>query len=314
MQRQTFSLVLAFALVGLCAGGQCLASAEGIGEQVEVHGRAPARGEVMRGGRHVALRTALADIVPRAYSINLPNAGAWADTPVSWQGRRPFVEVLHEIVAVNPRLVAQVDTDLRLVTVTERAPVVDAQRAPASPSLSLPGASQRDSAGGSKPSQVPVTSDAGNDHHSAEALIAMHPPLLTKYFADDKGAGAAQSAIAPPMAARAVPHAALMRAPPTVSVAAAPALPAAPAVSEWRIEPSDRTVKDAMARWAKEAGWQFIWDVPTDYAVDASATVRGTLEDALHAVVQALQRSQVPIQVILYKGNKVLRVVAEGAA
>jgi len=87
-----------------------------------------------------------------------------------------------------------------------------------------------------------------------------------------------------------------------------------PQAQEWRIAPSDRTIKNALARWASEAGWQFVWDVPTDFTVDASATLHGTLQEALDAVVQALKRSQVPIQVILYKGNKVIRVVGEGAA
>ncbi|PLZ00052.1 pili assembly chaperone [Burkholderia sp. WAC0059] len=95
---------------------------------------------------------------------------------------------------------------------------------------------------------------------------------------------------------------------------AAQAEPAAtPAAQAWKIEISDGTIKGVMDRWAQSVGWQFVWDVPIDFPVDATATIHGSFEDALNKVVAALQHSQVPIQVILYKGNKVLRVVPEGA-
>ncbi|MEJ0003012.1 MAG: toxin co-regulated pilus biosynthesis Q family protein [Pararobbsia sp.] len=77
---------------------------------------------------------------------------------------------------------------------------------------------------------------------------------------------------------------------------------------------SDGSVRNALSRWASDAGWQFIWDVPTDFAVDATATIHGTLSEALRQVVDALAGSQVPIQVVLYKRNRVLRVVPKGAS
>jgi hypothetical protein len=54
--------------------------------------------------------------------------------------------------------------------------------------------------------------------------------------------------------------------------------------------------------------------VPIDFGVDADATVTGTFEQALEAVVEALKKSDTPIQAVLYRGNKVLRIVAKGAA
>jgi len=82
----------------------------------------------------------------------------------------------------------------------------------------------------------------------------------------------------------------------------------------WRLDLADRTVKTALGRWAKEAGWQLVWEVPVDFGIDADATITGTFDEALHAVVRALDKSDTPIQAILYKGNKVLRIVAHGAA
>lgn len=106
----------------------------------------------------------------------------------------------------------------------------------------------------------------------------------------------------------------------TVSAPAAsdPHTDAPPAPSEpirsWHLSLSDHTVKTVLTRWAKEDGWQLVWDVPIDFGVDADATVTGTFEQALEAVVEALKKSDTPIQAVLYRGNKVLRIVAKGAA
>ncbi|KVU35542.1 pili assembly chaperone [Burkholderia ubonensis] len=103
------------------------------------------------------------------------------------------------------------------------------------------------------------------------------------------------------------------------SAAAAPgaqALPAAapvPAASSWDVRASDGTIRGVLSRWARTAGWQLVWDAPVDFSVDAQATLRGSFEDALQALVASLGRTSTPIQAILYQGNHVLRVVAQGA-
>ena len=56
-----------------------------------------------------------------------------------------------------------------------------------------------------------------------------------------------------------------------------------------------------------------MWDAPVDFSIDAQATLRGSFEDALQALVASLGRTSTPIQAILYQGNHVLRVVAQGA-
>lgn len=99
---------------------------------------------------------------------------------------------------------------------------------------------------------------------------------------------------------------------PAATPAFAPA--AAPERTEWQMRLSDGSVRNALARWASEAGWQFIWDVPTDFQVDATATIHGTLAEALRQVTNALAGSQVPIQVVLYQRNRVMRVVPKGAS
>lgn len=81
----------------------------------------------------------------------------------------------------------------------------------------------------------------------------------------------------------------------------------------WRIELSDRTMRSALARWARLVGWQLVWEAPGDFGIDAEASVHGTFDDALRSVVGALAHSNAPIQAILYRGNQVLRIVSKGA-
>ncbi|KVN02770.1 toxin co-regulated pilus biosynthesis Q family protein [Burkholderia stagnalis] len=81
----------------------------------------------------------------------------------------------------------------------------------------------------------------------------------------------------------------------------------------WDVRASDGTIRGVLSRWARTAGWQLVWDAPVDFSIDAQATLRGSFEDALQALVASLGRTSTPIQAILYQGNHVLRVVAQGA-
>ncbi|OND82020.1 pili assembly chaperone, partial [Burkholderia pseudomallei] len=110
-----------------------------------------------------------------------------------------------------------------------------------------------------------------------------------------RGAGAAATAGQPPVADMPVTDVPLRT------------LPA------WDVRVSDGTIRGVLSRWANTAGWQLVWDAPVDFSIDAQATLRGSFEDALQALVASLGRTSTPIQAILYRGNHVLRVVAQGA-
>ncbi|KWB92706.1 toxin co-regulated pilus biosynthesis Q family protein [Burkholderia ubonensis] len=112
-----------------------------------------------------------------------------------------------------------------------------------------------------------------------------------------------------PASAAAAPGAQALPAAATATTAAAPV----PAASSWDVRASDGTIRGVLSRWARTAGWQLVWDAPVDFSVDAQATLRGSFEDALQALVASLGRTSTPIQAILYQGNHVLRVVAQGA-
>ncbi|RQR63100.1 pili assembly chaperone [Burkholderia sp. Bp9002] len=99
----------------------------------------------------------------------------------------------------------------------------------------------------------------------------------------------------------------------TPAAAARPALPPVANLPTWDVRASDGTIRGVLSRWARTAGWQLVWDAPVDFSIDAQATLRGSFEDALQALVASLGRTSTPIQAILYQGNHVLRVVAQGA-
>lgn len=127
-------------------------------------------------------------------------------------------------------------------------------------------------------------------------------------------AGDAQGTLAP-MSAVTVPDAQADASPALGNEPDAPRAgqPERDARRTWRIELSDRTMRTALARWAQAAGWQLVWEAPADFGIDAEASVTGTFDDALRSVVGALAHSNAPIQAILYRGNKVLRIVSKGA-
>jgi len=333
MQKLTVCIAaLAGMVFGIADGSSAWAKSVDL-EQVHVSGEARAVPRVEEGGQSVPLRHALEQIVPPAYSINMPNAGPWADVPVSWHARVPFVVALREALAADPTLIADVDVRLRLVTVRANAsaagnaPSEDAGLAmrhvwglpsdanapaqPAAPTVPVLKAQPALLAAmQSVPAPMPqaIATSRPNVPSTATVPGAANVPST----ATVPGAANAPSTPSSPTNPRAVAAAV------SVPAASDPHVDPPPAPSEpirtWHLSLADHTVKTVLTRWAKEDGWQLVWDVPVDFGVDAEATVTGTFEQALEAVVEALKRSDTPSQAILYRGNKVLRIVAKGAA
>lgn len=81
----------------------------------------------------------------------------------------------------------------------------------------------------------------------------------------------------------------------------------------WEIIVSDKTLNAALARWASKAGWQLLWELPVDYAVQAKTTVHGSFEDAVGTVAKSMEGAEIPMKAMFYEGNKVLRIMAKGA-
>lgn len=67
-----------------------------------------------------------------------------------------------------------------------------------------------------------------------------------------------------------------------------------------------------LARWAKDANYQFSWGVRAEIEFDMNRTYRGTFEEAIKQLKKDLVDSSYPIEPLLYEGNRVLRVVHVG--
>jgi hypothetical protein len=97
------------------------------------------------------------------------------------------------------------------------------------------------------------------------------------------------------------------------SAAATATTQAAEVLPVWNILVTDKTLNAALSRWAASAGWQLVWELTVDYAVDTQTSIPGTFEDAVTAVVKSMDAAEMPMQAIFYKGNRVLRIVSKGA-
>jgi type III secretion protein C len=92
----------------------------------------------------------------------------------------------------------------------------------------------------------------------------------------------------------------------SVNAAKPPAPEPAPT---WEIKPTDHTLRNALNRWATEAGWQLSWELSVDFPLEAGISIPGTFEHAIETVSASMDEAALPAKMILYTGNKVLRVV-----
>jgi hypothetical protein len=99
---------------------------------------------------------------------------------------------------------------------------------------------------------------------------------------------------------------------PVAAVPVTPAVPDAPSAALWTIVPADKTLNTALARWATAAGWQLLWEIPVDYAVDVRTEIRGSFVDAVGLIAKSMDTAEIPMKAIFYEGNRVLRIVAKG--
>ncbi|MDH0866715.1 toxin co-regulated pilus biosynthesis Q family protein [Mitsuaria sp. GD03876] len=78
--------------------------------------------------------------------------------------------------------------------------------------------------------------------------------------------------------------------------------------SDWTFTRADGTVHLALSRWAREAGWQLVWEVDRDFPIDAEVTLRGNFVEALEQAMAALRDTDCPLQARLQPQTRVLRI------
>lgn len=76
----------------------------------------------------------------------------------------------------------------------------------------------------------------------------------------------------------------------------------------FRMSPADGTVAGALKRWAAATGYQVVWDVPTDPAIDGAATLPVvTMKDAVQAIVADMRAKGYEVGATIYS-NRVIAV------
>jgi hypothetical protein len=76
---------------------------------------------------------------------------------------------------------------------------------------------------------------------------------------------------------------------------------------------SDRTYHDSIARWSRDTGWNLSWELDSDYAFSFEADFGDDYIKAIDTLCANLNSAGVPARAVVYQGNKVVRIVMEGA-
>jgi hypothetical protein len=127
--------------------------------------------------------------------------------------------------------------------------------------------------------------------------------------ADAQDASAMQDEVAPVPRARAYPAAAAQAMSPIAARALAPA--PAPSAQVYDALPADRTMRQALKRWAGTAGWTFEpehWTVDVDIPLAGSAVLGSEFKPAVRELLASTELSAHPLQPCFYS-NHVLRVI-----
>lgn len=100
-------------------------------------------------------------------------------------------------------------------------------------------------------------------------------------------------------------------APAVPAVSVAPVAPSSPP-AQWQLSTADGTLRAALDKWAKQAGWQLSWEASVDVPIPVTASFAGDFPTAVKALFSALSASEVSLAALLYSGNQVLRVTESG--
>ena len=79
----------------------------------------------------------------------------------------------------------------------------------------------------------------------------------------------------------------------------------------WEMKISDKTVKKTFQRWAKDAGWQLIWNANIDYPISAGMSIEGDFDYAVDEVCRASQFTDNKIIGEFHPKNKVIVITTQ---
>ena len=76
---------------------------------------------------------------------------------------------------------------------------------------------------------------------------------------------------------------------------------------QWRLR-GDRTLRENLQQLTSTHGWRLVWDIQTDYAVGASAEIKGSIKQIVRKIVDAYRARGVLLKIIWFQGNRVMQV------
>ncbi len=77
---------------------------------------------------------------------------------------------------------------------------------------------------------------------------------------------------------------------------------------QWVLDPSDKTIREALNKWSKLANWQLIWNVSADYPIVTRWVINADFENAVNEVLRASSVTNVPLMANMYDNNHVLEI------
>lgn len=80
----------------------------------------------------------------------------------------------------------------------------------------------------------------------------------------------------------------------------------------WTVSPADATLRNVLAKWAAQAGWQLVWEASVDVPVTVSASFNNGFRSAVKQLFSSLSAAEVNLTGLMYTGNRVLRVTETG--
>ncbi|GAB5387235.1 MAG: hypothetical protein Alpg2KO_02030 [Alphaproteobacteria bacterium] len=244
-------------------------------------------------GRDLPVEVVTEQVVPPQFAVSF-GADVNRTEITSWQGGRPWRQVLGDSLA--PLGLTFTESD-RSILITRTVQAVPAPHGMQQPGYHAHGGQMAHGGQCCAPHQpqAPVAAAPQPMHpHAQQYNMAKggHAPAHPQYPAQHPGAQQYAAAKGDVM---------MHHAP------AQPVQPMPQAPEEW-IAPGGSTLKNTLVQWGDRAGWAIAWDSERDYRLEASATFYGDFETAAANLLRVFSVAQPPVRATIFRGNRVVVV------
>lgn len=220
-------------------------------------------------GTEVPLGFAVRQIVPPGHTISY-GAGVDVNAVVSWDGGRPWGEVLNQVAYNNGLAVNRHDKNIRLTVV---------------PPLARNDSPGPHAIGGGGFSIVPYRGPTDTSPDDVE-VIEMAP---IEVVAD----------------APALEQIETVPGLDPISLVPDSYEPPPPPLPSWPVE-AGLSLRGVLEDWTEKAGWGLIWESEYEYPLEASATFQGEFVVAASELIASMRHARPTVTAKFYQGNRVL--------